>query len=132
MITATEIRVERAEGPTALCVERSFKGPNCWQDANTWLVGQSHTYPKTGGYDKHDFKVTFEDGETYEGRLDCQHPSCDNPDLNVARHVRDFVEFLAGTRRPAHMKPEVYQRYLDTDPKGVAGAREFLATYDIP
>jgi len=132
MIQASKIWIERAEGPSALCVERSFTGPNCWQDANVWLSRQSHTYPKTGGYDKHDFRVTFEDGETYEGRLDCQHPECDDPDLNVAKHVRDFLEFLAGTRRPAHMKPEDYERVVARDPKNREAAAEFLANYDIP
>lgn len=133
MKKATSIKIARAEGPHYLCVTREFEGSDCWSRASAWLVSQGHTYPKTGGYDKHDFTVTFDDGETYEGRLDCQHWTLENTDLNVAKHVRDFIEFHAGERRPAHMSVEQYKLYLNRMGEGeVKEAQAFLAEYEIP
>lgn len=133
MKKATKIKIVRAEGPHHLCgVAREFEGDACWKDAAHWLWGQSYTFPKNGGYDKHDVVVTFEDGETYEGRLDCMHYSREDADLNVAKHVRSFLTFLAGERRPAHMTAERYAAYLGETGDAPEKARTFLAEYEIP
>lgn len=132
-IPAAKITVTRAEGPHKLCGKtKTFKGPRCWVAANAWLMGQSETFPATDGYDKHDFCVTFADGETYSGRLDCKASDCSDPDLNVASHVRDFLEFLAGTRRPAWMNDQQWQRALDAHAEDRPAAIEYLTKYIIP
>lgn len=135
MIEAKEITITRAEGPHALCGKpRMFTGPACWQKASAWLRGQSHTFPATGGYDKHDLKIVFADGEVYEGRLDCKSSQCEDPDLDVAAHVYRFLAFMAGKWRPPHMTPEQYNAFLarqTDDPVGDSyGA--FLTTHAIP
>lgn len=66
----TSVKIRRAEGPSNLC--RIWKEFKSIKNANSWIASQMNTYPKVG-YDKHDYIVTFEDGSTYEGRLDCQH-----------------------------------------------------------
>ncbi len=132
-IPAVKITITRAEGPTELCRKpKMFEGPRCWTAANAWLMGQSETFPAQGGYDKHDFVVEFENGETYEGRLDCKASDCDDPDLNVAKHMRDFIEFMAGIRRPAWMNDAQWARALAqyADERGSAGM--YLNTYAIP
>lgn len=68
-IPVSRIEVTRAEGPVRLCRKRSF---NSLAAASAALLKAAPTYPPGGCYDKHDFKITFADGETYEGRLDCQ------------------------------------------------------------
>jgi hypothetical protein len=130
---ATKITIVRVEGPNALCYkEVSFEGSDCWAQAHRYLVSQGETFPRTGGYDKHDFVVTFGDGETWEGRLDCQHPDCADPDLDVAQHVYHFAAFYAGTYRPSHMTQERYEAFLGRSKKTSANMRRFLETYEVP
>lgn len=134
-IRATRIVIDRAEGPSNLCGSVTFDGDDCWERAGRWLSSQSDTYPRNGGYDKHDFKVVFADGYEYEGRLDCKHRDCDDADLDVRAHVRDFISFYAGRRRPDHMTAGEYEetlkmlhRRLDTTR---AEYEEFLEAYDV-
>ena len=130
--TAIKIQITRAEGPTRLCGKTyTFEGESCWEDARHHLYGQSSTFPKSGGYDKHDFVVTFDDGETWEGRLDCKHCTCDDPDLDVKGHIRSYAEFYAGRRRPAYMKPEVYLRVVEENAEAKKFMVEFLESYDV-
>jgi hypothetical protein len=135
MIQAKKITITRAEGPTELCKTRSFEGPDCWEHARNWLHGQSWTYPQKGGYDKHDFVVEFEDGDTYEGRLDCKHHDCEDADLDVASHIRQFVEFMAGVRCPSGKSSSEFEATLDTLHRRGETTREeykkFLATYSL-
>jgi hypothetical protein len=56
----------------------------------------SKTAPMTGGYDKTDVKVVFDDGFTYEGRWDVKHFSQPNADLSIGDHIRDELNFYAG------------------------------------
>jgi len=133
MHEAIKITITRAEGPTALCGKpTAFEGPGCWEASRRWLFRQSTTYPAQGGYDKHDFSVTFADGYVYEGRLDCKHHTCDGADLNVAAHVRGFLRCYAGDRRPFHMTPERYEAFLARQPEVVADCKDTLARYEIP
>jgi hypothetical protein len=132
-IPAVKITINRAEGPHDLCGHpMTFDGPECWLDANVWLLRQSRTFPATGGYDKHDFSVEFADGETYQGRLDCKASNCDDPDLNVGKHMRDFIEFMAGIRRPAWMNDMQWARALAQYADDRSAALEYLSTYAIP
>ncbi len=133
MHDATQITITRVEGPATLCGRpRGFKGPDCWSTASAWLLRKSSTFPTQGGYDKHAFSVTFADGYVYEGRLDCKHSTCPDPDLNVAAHVQSFIMFYAGNRRPAHMTTDRYQEFLAQDPDVVWDCEYTLARYAIP
>jgi hypothetical protein len=133
MHEATKITITRAEGPSALCGKpRTFEGPDCWDASRKWLFSQCHTFPAQGGYDKHDFCVTFADGETYEGRLDCKHASCGENDLNVASHMRSFLRFYAGLHCPAHMTRERYEAFLAQQEGPSAECKAILADYAIP
>lgn len=124
-IPAVKITIVRAEGPAALCKSRWF---GSFAAASKALLKAAHTYPKTGGYDKHDLEVKFADGEIYKGRLDCK---ANGEDCNVAAHVREALEFSAGARKPLHMTDERYSAMLRREPADVAEALAFLATYEI-
>lgn len=108
------IRLERAEGPTPL--------PNpvtvgSFQQASLILATWARTAPATGGYDKCDFWVTWEDGETYQGRVDLERKHSTGYDLR--RHMLDFLRFYTGERRPYHLTPDQYKRALAyADPPG--------------
>lgn len=82
-----------------------------WTRANAVLASWSHTAPKTGGYDKCDFKVTYEDGETYEGRYDLTHMDRDGYP-SIEKHMTSFIGCYSGRRKPAHLKDADYRRFL--------------------
>lgn len=124
-IAAVCITITRAEGPTDLCKTRVFAGLDCWEKSRAFMRANLDTFPASGGYDKHDFTVVFGDGETYEGRLDAK---ANGKDCDVQAHVRDYVRFLAGLAKPAHMTDAQYAAYVAED-KDEAAA--FLAKYDL-
>jgi hypothetical protein len=86
------ITITRAEGLASECDKPETA--TSWAHANAILFKWSRTAPRTGGYDKCDFKIVFDDGREYEGRYDLQHFSVEHP--NLSRHVKSFVSFLAG------------------------------------
>ena len=62
MIKAIKIWLHRAEGKEDFA---TVEGEDVWFEAQNVLRRWGRTAPKPGGgYDKTDFKVTFEDGET--------------------------------------------------------------------
>ena len=66
-IKVRSVEIHRAEGPSHLCITRTA---GSFAEANRILRENAETAPKGGAYDKHDVTVTFEDGETYEARMD--------------------------------------------------------------
>lgn len=127
-IGVRSITITRGEGPIDLCDKpRTFAS---WGDAETWLRSQGHTFPKDGTYDKHNFIVTFEDAETWEGRLDCKHPSCRDNDLDVKEHIRSLCEWHGGVARHpwcgAQKYAEIVATYQDKQ-----DYLDFLNKYDI-
>jgi hypothetical protein len=107
-------------------------------EATCVLMQMAHHAP-TVGYDKTDFRITWEDGYVYEGRYDLHHISQqqENPNrrIDLADHVRGHVTFLSGTRCPGHMTPENYREVLklygfDTPEKQQA-AIDWLARYEL-
>lgn len=80
-IAVTKIEITRCEGRTALCgKKRTFK---TFASCALWLKSQASTFPKSGGYDKHDFTVAFADGRTYSGRFDAKPDS----DFHLGRRI---------------------------------------------
>ena len=109
------IWLSRAEGWHDECSSITLSNsPELWQRANLVLMAWSYTAPRDGSYHKCDFKVTYEDGETYEGRFDLVHFSIELP--NFSKHVCEFVEFHAGrcpeNQLPEHMQNGVYAEWL--------------------
>jgi hypothetical protein len=126
MIPVRKITITRAEGPTVLCGK--LKEFTSFLDANTWLLSQDETFPKHGGYDKHDFKVEFEDGEIYEGRLDCKHHSCKNNDLDIKEHIASFVLWMSGRHPNPWCGKEKYDREMMQE--SAESKKEFSDFYD--
>lgn len=132
-IPVKTITITRAEGPSHLC-DRPLTVTS-WALANAVLMGNSATAPEKGGYDKHDFKVVFEDGQEYSGRYDLVHHRVELPRLD--RHVLDFCGFMAGWKKPAHLSDEAWERTKRTtisrfEQATVDNFRQLLRAYDIP
>lgn len=86
-IAVKSIWVNRGEGPSELCNKpQTFY---TFKEANAFLRQNSYSAPKGGAYDKHDFKVTWTDGQTYNGRYDVHY----NEDANIGKHIKDFLEY---------------------------------------
>lgn len=110
MTPVKSVIIERAEGPNALC-GKVHTFASC-AEASAWLLSQSNTFPAKGGYDKHDFTVTFEDGETYSGRLDCKAFECKDNDLDVYGHMLDLARWMSGREKFPHCGKEKYDQMV--------------------
>ena len=129
-INVKSIILTRAEGPAAEC-DKPQTVTN-WSEADKVLEQWSKTAPKDcKTYDKCDFIINYEDGETYKGRYDLKHWLCEPP--NLAWHVRDFVTFHAGKRKPSWMTDKQYEyissqeHFLQMKPQ----FERFLENYEI-
>jgi len=66
------------------------------------------------GYDKTDFKIIFEDGSEYGGRLDMKHPTNYNSDHQLDTHCINMLKVYAGRCRPSWMTEDKYKAFLET------------------
>lgn len=91
-IQLKQVTITRAEGPSSDCgrpgVYKSFT------EANGRLRRISETAPKTGGYDKTDVVVEWEDGQTYTGRWDVKHHSQKDADLSIQEHIQGWFKWV--------------------------------------
>jgi hypothetical protein len=131
METTTKTRVRKvtidcAEGPNFIL---GPKTASSFEEADRLLWKIAEHGPDLGYY-KTDFAITFEDGSVYEGRFDVERWDKGHPDLR--KHVREFVEFYAGLRKPAHLTDKQYQTIVQR--AGADGPNEykaFLANYEV-
>lgn len=133
-VSVAEVRMERAEGPVDECVEVVLEGPDALDKAQEVFRKWSKSAPEPGGgYDKCDFVVTFEDGETYSGRYDLQNTGLNDSGETVRGQMKSFIGFLAGTVRPGWVSDDQwFMICAEKEGNGqAAGAREFLAKYEF-
>lgn len=103
-----------------------------FEEANIFLRELARTAPGPGGgYHKTDFTITFEDGETYKGRIDLTN--FESPDIGA--HVRKFVEFYSGglgiDQLPSHVSPTAYRAIVLRDMDVRDGAIRLLGNYEL-
>ena len=112
-----KVMLDRAEGPTALCGKKEFVG-EVVQDGSVLdtLRAWGKTAPKDGGYDKVDFEVQWEGGESYAGRFDMQHGGTDCGETFWVS-LRRRLEFYACRVRPSHFKDEYWEHHLKESEK---------------
>lgn len=127
MIALAKIELTRAEGPIENCGKAM--PVDSWAAADGQLTRWAHTAPEPGqGYDKVDFKVTWADGETYEGRYDMNRLGEDSETNghDLARHIRRFLNWIAHCPEcPGSARG--LQRHGEP-----AKAKEFIANYLPP
>ena len=136
-IKAKEIWLRRAEGKIEECGAISVIGDNLWERANEILQKWGLTAPEVG-YDKCDFKVTFDDGEEYEGRFDLQLGGRDTDGSTLNEHILDFLRVFCGELVPewANKSPKnraEWDKVLSLREQGGEAemARQYLAKYDF-
>jgi len=129
MTPVKQITIERAEGPCDLCVEKTFTD---WDSARSWMYRQGHTFPKGGGYDKHDLKVEWQDGTVIGCRMDAKNTHEENNGLDAVETVWLCVSFYSGIRKPSHMTEEHYKQYLAAaDKEWLALCKKVAETCDL-
>lgn len=141
-IAVKKIWLARGEGPTAeigqVTIEPRFSGArrgttseHLYDLADAVLRLWASSAPASGGYDKVDFIVTFDDGETYEGRFDMTRADRFEEQL-LQRHMWESLTFSAGVRKPSHLSKEDYKRYLaNIGPDRMREAKEMLDKYMV-
>lgn len=128
-IHVKSITITRAEGPAEECDRPQTV--SSFEEADRVLREWSETAPKELGYDKCDFTITWEDGETYKGRYDLKYWATEYP--NLGKHVRDFITFHAGKQKPAWMTAEQYESFLQQPhiQETKLESQRFLENYQI-
>ncbi len=107
-IQVKNIWINRAEGFSDECgIDHIVSDFN---EADAMLAQMSQSAPDDFGYNKVDFRITFEDDNTYEGTYDLKHYSVELPDLEG--HVARELNFYAGNYCPDHMTVEQYRDFL--------------------
>ncbi len=121
MIPVKEVRLERAEGPAALCESKTFFSLD---EASAWLRSQANTFPPPGqGCHKVFFTITFPDGDSYLGRLDCKK----NEIPDVQEQFVGFCTWMGGREKSPWCGEEQYRHILDRyGEKKVAAFAAFL------
>ena len=104
-----KITITKNEGKSELCgIEHVFDN---FFDAKCFLAN-SEDLPKNGGYYKHSFMVDFGNDDTYEGRLDVKHRTCENADNDIYEHCTETLLFYLGRYCPSHMDKATYHQHL--------------------
>ena len=125
-IQVKEIVIIRAEGLSAECGKKHTV--TSFADSERILSYMSRTAPQGGGYDKCDFTVTFEDGESYSGRYDLKYER----DETIAEHMTSFLMWYAGLTQNPHCGQAQYEVFMARQsPAEIAEAKLFLDTYQI-
>lgn len=130
-IKVKSVEIERQEGKIEYCGKKAIL-PD-FNAVRKWLWSQASTYPEHGGYDKHHFKVTFEDGHEHEGRLDCKHYNCEGNDLDLREHLNYYFRIYSGNLKPVWFKDSHWEVFcMENKRSGVkAYCDEMLEKYEI-
>ena len=120
-----EIKLSRWEGPTNNCGTFTVA---TFEQADDQLRSWSWSAPEKGqGYDKCGFTITFENGETYEGRYDLNRGTIHS----LQQHVQNFLLCMSGQKKPRHWTDEQYQTVLNRSPELTERCKKFIAEYDL-
>lgn len=132
-VPVVQVWLNRAEGPTREVGERTVSS---LADADVVIHNWAASAPKPGqGYDKVDFEVRWDDGETYKGRFDMTQNHRGSPNL-IGNAVQHHLLFLSGLHRPDHWERDQYDRYLEEIGFGKGGKKRAeilrkLDTYEM-
>jgi len=130
-IPVKKITVIRAEGPCNLCGKKvEF---NNFQDSYYYFLHNNSTYPKQNeGYDKHEFWVVWDDGAEYKGRLDVKQVTCNDNDMDIAKHIKNYAIWMTGQAKKPYCGMNKYIEYINTiDIETKEYFKDLLLRYDL-
>lgn len=99
-----------------------------WRDVDMVLFAVATSRPRsTGGYYKTGFRITWADGETYEGRIDVQRGT-----HSIREHVRAHCLAYSGRSAPAlYSEAEWLAVVARVKPEQRAGLERVLDNYEL-
>lgn len=125
--------IEGAQTDTFPLVFTSDEKQTALQKAQGWTCRKAYDAPRNGGYDKCSYTIKFNDGTTYDGRLELQHPDHNANTYKFAYQMISFVSFYTGKNCPLHMNPKEYQHFiLNAGEESARECCEWLNTYRVP
>lgn len=94
--------------------------------------GRTSPDPESGCYDKTDFMVIWEDGESYAGRFDMQNGGTDGGET-FWESLKSRIAFYACVRRPSHFTDEHWASHCKrSDENGYkSGCQKILDEYEL-
>jgi len=105
-----------------------------WSVAEAAIREMAAVAPMPRAYDKTDFALVWEDGETYNGRLDIDRSMALAPSP-LADHIRAFLGFASGRKCPPTLTPERHREHLAAmehhNPGTVEAAGKLLDTHQV-
>ncbi len=104
--TVREIKIQWSESARL----RDGQTFGSFAEANVALRFAAQDAPEGGAYDKTGFLMTYEDGETYEGRIDLTRKMTTGDVLGD--HVRGFQSTRSGRVCPPHLTPARLEEML--------------------
>lgn len=105
-----------------------------WQAAQALISAalQEYDMHEMMGYFKTKFKITWEDEETYEGRLDISPREDKNLGLHVIEFARFYGGMLADNEIPSHLTPATYRGLVaHQSEETIAAYKELLDKYEL-
>ena len=128
MIKASQIEITRAEGKNTDDMA-TYVFPT-WAEANDRLKGIAATVDHKGSDDV-DFRVAFEDGQSYNGTIEIKAEGNES----LQDHIRNHLTFHLGLNRPSHLSEAEYQRiigmYAGATPSVIEYMQRIASTYRI-
>lgn len=96
-----------------------------WKELDNAIYKASCHAPNNGAYDKTSYTVVWTDGTEYSGRLDLQYK--DSYKTNIIQNsIRDYLTFMNGTNKPAHMTYQDYTLHMEQDSEKLKQIERYL------
>ncbi len=131
-IKLKEIKIHWAEGDNSK-YDKFPKMYSTWSKSNDAIIPILKDNKSGFGYNKVKFTVFYEDGETYDGRLDVSETE-DNPTKThnvIGQHIKDFLDYELSekSKSSAESKKEV-KEWLEKYDLGLSSSKETVNSED--
>jgi hypothetical protein len=131
-IKLKEIKIHWAEGDNSK-YDKFPKMYSTWSKANEAIIPVLKDNKYDGGYNKVKFTAFYEDGETYDGRLDVSEEE-DNPTKThnvIGQHIKDFLDYQLSekSKSSAESKKEI-KEWLEKYDLGLSSSKETVKSED--
>lgn len=136
-IKALSITLQNLEGNTIqnrlVTHIQTEENKNLFELATNTLRDWSWSAPKSGcGYNKIDFKIKFENGNTYQGRYDLTQ-NWFQDEGTLSEHIKKFLTFYI--KNPSHLEEKEWKNYIawvtQNNPNFINECRDFLENYQL-
>lgn len=119
------IKIKRVEGSLISIREGNVTLAD-WANADREISRMARTAPNSGGYDKTEIAIEWENGEKLAFRLDMKRDT-----VSLRPEVWQLLRFYAGVQCPLRWTIDHYKRFLADNAQAYTEACRILETCDI-